>query len=178
MRDLLVLTAVVALGQAYTPVERERTPESIPQLPPEVRQDLSHRQCLVPRYVGNDGADDWAFVAGHFRSGTSLDYAVVCHIPVRKTQDVLVYSNLNGAWSGEVIARGIFDPSPGADKCEATAGVATPEAIREYAREFAPEELKWLPPLDHEGVEVGICEKASIIHYFSDGRWLELQGGD
>jgi hypothetical protein len=43
---------------------------------------------------------------------------------------------------------------------------------------YAPDELKSLPRLDHNGVEIGICEKASIILYFSKGKWLYLQGAD
>jgi hypothetical protein len=181
MRGLVVLSlfAVSALGQAYNPVVKERAPESILQLPEGVRRDLVNRQCVVPKYyIGDDGTEDQAYTKGHFRSRTSVDYAVVCHIPTRKVQDVLVYSNTEGAWNGEIIARGTFDPSPHADKCEATVGVATSKYILDHARAYAPDELKSLPRLDHNGVEIGICEKASIIHYFSKGKWLYLQGAD
>ena len=180
MRKLIVLClfANSAIGQVYNPVARERAPESIQQLPAGIRQDLARRQCLIPRYKGSTVSDDQAYVAGHFRSGASVDYAVVCHIPSRKVQNVLVYSNSGGIWKGEVIDRGVFDPAPQADKCEATVGIATPKYILDHARAYAPEELKSLPPLDHNGVDVGICEKASIVHYFSKGNWLVLQGAD
>jgi len=79
---------------------------------------------------------------------------------------------------GEVIDEGRFDPAPQADKCGVTVGIATPKYIVDHARAYAPEELKSLPPLDHNGVDVGICEKASIILYFSKGNWLGLQGAD
>ena len=127
MRDLVVLSlfAISALGQAFNPVTEERAPESIPQLPEGVRRDLVNRQCVVPKYYGDDaGTKDPTYTKGHFRSGTSIDYAVVCHIPTRKIQDVLVYSNTAGAWNGEIISPGTFDPSPPADKCEATVDVA------------------------------------------------------
>jgi hypothetical protein len=39
-----------ALGQIRNPVIKERTPESVQQLPLEVRQDLTKRQCLIPKY--------------------------------------------------------------------------------------------------------------------------------
>ena len=114
----------------------------------------------------------------HFRSRTSVDYAVVCHTPSLKIQNVLVYSMSNGAWKGEVISPGKFDPAPQADKCWVTVGIATPKYIRDHAQAYAPEELKSLPPLDHNGVDVGICEKASIVLYFNKGKWLGLQGAD
>ncbi|HMF65304.1 MAG TPA: hypothetical protein VK608_14530 [Edaphobacter sp.] len=180
MRGLVVLAlfAISALGQAFNPVAKERAPESILQLPEGVRRDLANRQCVVPQYLGDVGAGDQAYTKGHFRSATSVDYAVVCHIPTRKIQDVLVYSNTEGAWNGEIIDQGTFDPSPHVDKCEATVDVATPKYILDHARAYAPEELKHLPRLDHSGIDVGICDKASIIHYFSKGKWRYLQGAD
>ena len=180
MRKLVVLClfANSALGQVYNPVAKERAPESIQQVPAGIRQDLTKRQCLIPRYKGSTGSVDEAYTMGHFRSGTSIDYAVVCHIPSRKVQDVLVYSNSGGIWKGEVINSGGFDPAPQADKCEVTVGVATQEYILDHARAYAPEEFKSLPRLGHNGIEVGICEKASIILYFSNDKWLDLQGAD
>jgi hypothetical protein len=77
-----------------------------------------------------------------------------------------------------MIVRGTFEPSPNADKCESDLGVATPEAIRKFAIAFAPEEMKEVVNLDHEGIAVDICEKASVIYYFSDGAWRTYQGAD
>jgi hypothetical protein len=180
MRSLIVLClfAISSLGQVFNPVAKERAPGSIQQLPTEVRRDLAKRQCLIPKYLGEVGTQDGAYTKGHFRSSTSVDYAVVCHIPVRKVQNVIVYSNAEGLWNGEIIERGTFDPAPLADKCEAEVGVATSKYILDRARVYAPEELKHLPRLDHHGVNVGICEKASIVYYFHQGRWLTLQGAD
>ncbi len=175
---VLSLLAISALAQPFNPVAKERTPESILQLPEGVRQDLANRQCVVPKYIGNVGTKDDAYTKGNFRSATSVDYAVVCHIPTRKIQDVLVYSNTEGAWNGEIISSGTFDPSPDADKCWTTVNIATTKYIRDHARAYTPEELKHLPRLDHHGVEIGICDKASIIHYFTKDKWLSLQGAD
>jgi hypothetical protein len=172
------LLASSALGQVFNPVAKERTPESIQQLPPEVRQDLTKRQCLIPKYKGAAENEDAAYTMSHLSSRTSVDYAIVCHTPSLRTQNVLVYSRSKGAWKGEIIFRGGFDPAPHADKCEVTVGVATPKDIVDHAQAYAPEELKSLPTLDHNGVDVGLCEKASIILYFSKGKWLGLQGGD
>lgn len=177
----LCLIFVPAPGQVPAPVARERTPGSIRSLPAEVRLDLAARRCLIPRYTGNTDAEDQSRAMGHFRSGLHVDYAIVCHIPTRKVQNVLVYSNSEGTWSSEIINHGTYDPSPKADRCEAQVNVATPVVIRSYARSFAPvapEELKLLPRLDHDGVEVGFCDKASVVYYFSNGRWLQFQGAD
>jgi hypothetical protein len=172
------LLASSPLGQIFNPVVQERAPGSIQQFPIEVRRDLVKRQCLVPEYKGRTKHEDSAYVVSHFRSKTSVDYAIVCHTPSRKLQNVLVYSKPKGAWIGEIIFQGAFDPAPDGDKCEVTAGIATPKYILDHAQAYAPEELNTLPPLDHNGVDIGICEKASIIFYFSGGKWLQLQGAD
>ena len=177
----LCLISVSALGQVPTPIARERTPGSVRSLPIEIRIDLAARQCFIPRYAYNIGAEDQSHAMGHFRSRLTVDYAIVCHIPTRKVQNVLVYSRSKGAWSDEIIYRGTYDPSPNADRCEAQVEVATPTVIRTYARSFAPvapEELKLLPSLDHDGIDVGFCDKASVVYYFSNGKWLQFQGVD
>jgi len=180
MRSLLALCLipVFALGQASALAAKERTPDSVQSLPAEIRHDLDLRQCRIPKYSGTIDAEDQAYTTGHFRSRLSVDYAIVCHIPARKVQSILVYSKFEGTWSGEVITSEPFDPSPGSDTCASSVGVATPAKILAYARAFAPDELKRLPHLDHDGVEIDICEKASVIHYFSNGQWLQLQGAD
>jgi len=164
--------------QVYNPVEKEMGPGSITQLPVGIRQDLVKRECTVPMYKGATSVEDGSFTKGHFRSNRSMNYAVVCDIPARKIQNVLVYSNKSDAWTGEVIAHGIFDPAPDVGKCEARVGVASPKYILDHARAYAPEELKQLPKLDHQGVNIDICEKASVVHYFDQGKWIHLQGAD
>lgn len=180
MRKLMLfcLLANSALGQVYNPVANERIPESIQQLPLRIRRDLIKRQCLVPKYKSDSRSEESAYTIGHFRSDRSVDYAVVCHIPARKVQEVLVYSNTEGVWIGEIIEHGTFDPAPHEDKCEATVGVASPKFILDHARAYAPEELKSLPRRDHDGVDVGACEKASVVYFFHQGKWLQLQGAD
>jgi hypothetical protein len=59
-----------------------------------------------------------------------------------------------------------------------TVGIATPKYVVDQAKAYAPEELKSLPPLDHNGVDIGLCGKASIVLYFSKGKWIGLQGAD
>jgi len=167
-----------AFGQVPSRVAEERKPESLSQLPLEVRRDLAKRQCLIPRYSEEAGLKDGGYARSHFRSGTSVDYAIVCHIPRGKAQNVLVYSNSKGVWKGEVIQRTSFDPSPARNDCEATVAIAAPKYILEHAQAYAPAEVKALPRLDHNGVEVWVCDKASVVYYFHQGRWLQLAGAD
>ena len=34
------------------------------------------------------------------------------------------------------------------------------------------------PPIDHEGIDDPIQEKASTVHYYFEGKWLQLPGAD
>ena len=47
--------------------------------------------------------------------------------------------------------------------------------ILEYYEQYGG---NWPPPLDHQGINDAFAEKASVIHYFYNGEWLELQGAD
>ncbi len=175
------LMTSLMLCQNLSPVVDERSPRSLIQLPQEIRRDLSIRKCLVPRYRGDTGQEDRAYTHGHFRSNTSEDYAVVCHVLSQKAQDVLVYSKLGDEWKGKVIVEDIFDPSLNANRrCEVEVTTASPDLIHAYARELTPQELAVVANLhlDHDGVDVGLCEKASIVHYFTGEKWITLQGAD
>ncbi|MCZ6760793.1 MAG: hypothetical protein O7D29_10570, partial [Gemmatimonadetes bacterium] len=34
------------------------------------------------------------------------------------------------------------------------------------------------PPIDHQGIDDSFLEKASIVLYFHEGKWLQLTGAD
>ena len=115
MRGLVVLSlfAISALGQDFNPVAKQRDPESILQLPEGIRRDLVNRQCVVPKYYGDDvGTKDPAYTKGHFRSGTSIDYVVVCHIPTRKIQDSRLFEYGGCVERGNYLPRDVRSFTP------------------------------------------------------------------
>jgi hypothetical protein len=162
----------------YSPILRERLPGDVQRLPAEVKQDLAVRGCRIPWYRGSTARNDKAVASGHFVSADSVGWAVVCHGNATRTQDVLVYSMQGGEWKRDLIEHGSFDPAPTEDRCESSVNAANPRTIRGYARAFAPDEPGAIRGLDHDGVDVGYCDKASIVYYYRSGRWLQLQGAD
>jgi hypothetical protein len=34
------------------------------------------------------------------------------------------------------------------------------------------------PPIDHLGIDDAFLEKASVVHYYYQGKWLQLTGAD
>ena len=53
--------------------------------------------------------------------------------------------------------------------------VATPAQIRFYHQAFGAGKM---PRLDHDGIDDAFVGKSSIVHYWSAGKWLQLQGAD
>ncbi len=56
-------------------------------------------------------------------------------------------------------------------------------AIRAVGRKFILDHYRWYgglrpPPLDHQGIEDAFVDKASLVNYCYQGKWLELQGAD
>jgi hypothetical protein len=46
------------------------------------------------------------------------------------------------------------------------------------AHDYRPDAEKYRPPIEHQGIDDPIQEKASTVHYFHSGKWFELQGAD
>jgi hypothetical protein len=163
-----------------SPIVRERSPDEVHHLPTQIQTDLTAKHCRIPVYKGPYGLTG-AFSSGYFHDRTTVDWAVVCHIPDSSgdhiLQRVFVYTPAPKGWRSEQLA----PPSGGAEiegqDCEESVGAASPSAIRNYNEVLAGGQ-EHLPPLSHDGVEVGYCEKASDIYFYSAGHWLILQGSD
>jgi hypothetical protein len=188
---LLALVCSVAIAQTtsvrqsnltarpLSPIVRERAPDQVHRLPAQVQADLISKHCKLPVYAGPFGLTG-AYTSGHFRDRTTLDWAVVCHVPDRSGKHVLqrvfVYSPGPNGWKSDQLAFPNGTEPEGQD-CEESVSAASPAVIRDYNRALAGG-LEQLPSLAHEGVEVGYCEKASEIYFYRAGHWLKLQGAD
>src|SRR5512143_126113 len=108
---------------------------AFPALPPAVARALSQRHCTVPQLFEDTVPRN--VVAGHFRDLQTLDWAVLCSVD--GISRILVF------WAGDSTKPSALSPS--ADRAYLQAyggstigfshyiGVASPQAIRDYARE-------------------------------------------
>lgn len=61
---------------------------------------------------------------------------------------------------------------------------ATPRVVRDYVQHWKDEPgqgaevLPDLGPMDHDGIEEGVAEVASIVYYRHGGRWVSFVGSD
>jgi hypothetical protein len=185
MRMACVLAAVV-LYQAAPPAQPDLAaaarnivrlkPDAFPSLPAPVRAHLSKRGCTIPQSPDVDEQPN-NVVRGRFTSARQQDIAVLCS--VKGVSSILVFR-------GGAVAD-VAELAPGKDedslqvmgtnsiRYSRVIGVATPEAIRVYAKEFGGT----LPPrLDHDGIDDAFVGKASIVRYWFGGKWLSLTGMD
>jgi len=156
-------------------------PSDFPHLPKSVRDDLDARGCTIPQvYCGNCKPHN--VISGHFKDPNQIDWAVLCSIDRQST--LLVY------WGGctesvsEVpgIAPLMLNDKNwlqgiGGDNIGFSHGISTVDAkyITDHAHWYGGE----LPPyLHHEGINEAFVEKASSVHYWYEGEWLELRGAD
>ena len=149
---------------------------SFPQLPPGVRSELAVRGCSVPQSFTSGRPHN--VIAGSFARAGQVDWAVLCSR--QDSSSVLIF------WGGVVgepptefprtadagFLQGIGEGRIGYAR---VLSVARPRQIREYAAAFGGPLPK---ALDHDGVEDAFAEKASVIAYLEEGRWLALTGAD
>ncbi len=151
-------------------------PSDFSNLPKSVGTDLDARGCTIPQvYCRN--CQPHNVISGHFKHSGQVDWAVLCSIDRQST--LLVY------WGGS--AESVSELSTTADKhwlqgiggdnIGFSHGISTVDAkyITDHAHWYGGE----LPPhLDHEGIDEWFAEKASSVHYWYEGEWLELRGAD
>lgn len=150
-------------------VVRETPVSEFSQLPPPVRQDLNRRGCTVPQPPASRKLAN--AIHGHFQDSQHTDWAVLCDSQKTGTSMLLVY--WNGNLSHPVaLAKSKLRLS---DKCWAEIWPVDKVFIMEHYRAYGGPKP---PPINHQGINIGICEKASTVSYFYRKHWLTLTGSD
>ena len=162
---LLVISTLVLAAQQVT---REALISQFPQLPGQVQQDLNMRDCTVPQPPASRKLTN--VIQGHFRDSQQMDWAVLCDSRRTHTSVLLVY------WSGdpshaEVVTRSKLKNN----SCWTEIAPVGKGFIMEHYRAYGGPKP---PPLDHQGINIGICDKASTVSYFYRKQWLTLAGAD
>ena len=154
------------------------SPADFENLPAGVTRALLDRRCMIPQA-------SWAIpephnvIRGRFARPGQEDWAVLCSREGRLT--IVIF------WSGS--ASDVTELDEGEERIvmqrtgdgrfdfSKVIGVADSAFIRRMHAHFpdSPE-----PPavLDHDGINVLFVEKASVVLYLYEGKWLRLQGVD
>ncbi|MBV9612370.1 MAG: hypothetical protein JO091_07850, partial [Acidobacteriaceae bacterium] len=147
-----------------------------PDLPADVRNELRRRGCTVPQVPGEKKPHN--VIRGEFIQRGEVDWAILCS--VHRASTLLVFrpgaaSKCLALASGADIAN-----LQGAGEEKIAYSRAITAVGRAYIDEHYRAYLGTKPPvpIDHQGIDDAFVGKASVVHYFYRGKWLELQGAD
>ncbi|HVH31450.1 MAG TPA: hypothetical protein VNA31_07275 [bacterium] len=154
---------------------RRLPPSAFPRLPTTVRTDLERRGCTIPQaWIDTKPGN---VISGHFRNDRQLDWAVLCSL--KRVSTILVY------WAGRADSADQLASAADKDFLQGVGGdsvgfsrsidVVQARFIREHFEQYGGSEP---PPIDHEGINDAFVEKASVVRYWYQGKWLALTGAD
>jgi hypothetical protein len=170
---IAILTTAWAAAQTNRPAGRLAPVSEFSELPAAIAQDLTSRGCRIPQVDGVSKRHN--VVRGQFEKPGQLDWAALCL--QGNTSIILVYWNGSAKSATPLfpLDETITDSKRGYFRILHVAGA---KFIRSHY-DASASEMDTLPKvLDHEGIEDGIFEKGSLVHYRDNGKWLALAGSD
>jgi len=180
---VLIVAAATALADARSAGDRQAANTEIVRLEPgafkaltaDIRADLERRRCSIPQTYLNGGPHN--VVRGRFTSARQMDIALLCS--KGGMSSILVYpaGTVRGVHelARQPDAHNVQTIGAGISAYSRYLSVATPKSIRDHYEWYGGPKP---PPLDHDGVDDAVVEKASVVWYWYRGRWLQLQGAD
>lgn len=166
---VLLLAASAALAQSGV----YRAPKTVPGLPAAIRTALEKQGCLIPLGV----IDHANIIKGSFAKQGQVDWAVLCSVSGQ--------SRIQIFWGGpascpDQIASHpddnyLFRAPDGKAGYYRGLGVVGKDFIQGHHAAYGGPTP---PPITHDGIDDRYLEKASVVHYCHDGKWLQLTGAD
>ena len=150
-------------------------PSAFPVLPQAVRRELQRRGCTIPQEAFSKHPNN--VISGQFAKPGQKDWAVLCS--KNGASSILVFWNGSASNPAE-LAQGDdinYLQGEGGDRICYSRGIsaAGSDFILEHYRAYGGPQP---PALDHQGIDDAFIEKASVVNYFSAGKWLQLTGSD
>ena len=175
---LFILLALSGAAAGADDIIRRLPPSAFSELPSSIRQTLEQRKCLIPQIWEGWKLNRHNVIQGAFFRRGKVDWAVLCSVEARST--ILVFRQGSSQPSAELASANDQDfvQIVKSDKFgfSRVINALGRKRILEYYKEYGGP--KPAPPLDHQGINDAFAEKASVIHYFYNGEWLELPGAD
>jgi hypothetical protein len=171
---LFAIAPSVLIGaQGDRVIGRSAPVGDFPKLPVGIAHDLVNRGCRIPQVKGIPGQHN--VIQGQFEKPGQRDWAVLCL--EGNTSRILVY------WNGSAKNPAQLAPmdetiKPSKNGYYRILKVVGDKFIRSHYDASASEMDPVPRVLDHDGIDDGIFEKGSVVHYFHHGAWLTLAGSD
>ena len=151
-------------------------PSSFVELPTAIRTDLERRGCTIPQTYAANRREN--VIRGRFTSANGTDWAVLCSI--NRESSILVYRGGEPTDVAELARqadRDFLQTINGAGTIGFSREIDVAGVVFIRDRNKLTEGTS-VPPIDHEGIDDVFIEKASVVWYWHDGRWLTLLGRD
>ena len=150
-------------------------PSVFRQVPAAVRAEMERRGCTVPQPHG--ATQPTNLVSGRFTSADQTDWAGLCSR--ERISVILVFRGGSTADVAELARQPDRSYLQGLDErvIGFSRGLGVADAVFIRAR-HDPRKSPPLPPLDHDGINDIFIGKASVVWFWSQGRWWQLAGAD
>ena len=150
-------------------------PAAFLELPKNLMADLQRRGCTIPQ--ASMIKERQNVIKGEFARPGQTDWAVLCS--VSRVSSILVFWNGSASNPADIAKRKDINGLQGwvDDK------IVYSRAITPVGKAFIVEHFDAYggpkpPPIDHQGMDDAFVGKASTIHYFYQGTWLQFTGAD
>lgn len=168
---LIFLLSVELLAQDKP--QKRVSPDTYARVPATIRSELKKRNCELPETKNWEGTL-LNVVQGHFADAHQTDWAAICILPDGSTRALMLWGKaascppeIHSGWA-------LNEHFPPGEAGSLYLRKAPPKDILAFREAFGEPNQT---PVTHDGVEVG-GDKASLIYYCENGKWLELQGND
>jgi hypothetical protein len=191
VRRFWLALSIAAIASAQAPISPAQwdeagrqvlrlPPNAFTQLPAKIIADLNRRGCTIPQAfegIRLEKSGPHNVIKGEFAKPRQTDWAVLCS--VNRVSSILIFWSgsvadvseieqredihyLEGTWDNRIVYTRLITPVGAQFIKERAAGNGGPEP----------------PPLDHQGINDAMLEKASMVQYFYNGGWMRLSGDD
>jgi hypothetical protein len=150
-------------------------PTAFPEFPVTVVRELQRRGCTVPQTAYLKKPHN--VIKGEFAKPGQTDWAVLCS--VKGVSTILVF------WNGSEKNPAAIAPMEDRNFLQTinTTDPGFSRGINPVGKDFIIRHYDAYgglkpPPIEHQGIDDAFIEKASVVWYFHDGKWLKLTGAD
>lgn len=151
------------------------SPDVFIELPSKIVQELKKQNYTIPQSYRENKPHN--VISGEFAKKGQIDWAVLCSRNLQSS--ILIF------WGGS--EKNISEIALSPDK-HFLQGIG--EGKIGYSRRLSVVGEKYIiehynayggnkpPPIEHRGINDAFIGKASIVHYYYNGKWLQLTGAD
>lgn len=149
-------------------------PSAFGALPVKVIRELEEKGCTIPQTYASKEPHN--VVRGEFAKKGQQDWAVLCSR--KRSTSIMIFWGGNRACASDIQLKADIGMLQGTGY-----GIGYSRAIERVGNDFVMSRLNanvgsTPPKITQDGIDDAFIEKASVVHYCHNGKWIELSGAD